>query len=122
MERNGYWVAQGVRTPSRGTAIPFSRLAARFEDDERSSDEWPQLAAPEDGMVAAELSDLRELVVRLPKRQRAVIIIRYWQDAQERDIAASLGVTPRAVRAMLARAYAKLHAAYERDEKISAGR
>jgi RNA polymerase sigma factor (sigma-70 family) len=118
MERNGYWIAQGVRAPSRGTAIPFSRLAARFEDDERSSDEWPRLAAPEDGMVAAELCDLRELVARLPKRQRAVIIMRYWQDAQERDIAASLGVTPRAVRAMLARAYAKLRAAYERADPL----
>jgi RNA polymerase sigma factor (sigma-70 family) len=103
--------------PSRGTAIPFSQLTARFEDDERSSDEWSQLAAPEDGMVAAELCDLRELVARLPKRQRAVVIMRYWQDAQERDIAASLGVTPRAVRAMLARAYAKLRAAYERPER-----
>ena len=118
MERNGYWVAQGVRTPSRGTAIPFSRLAARFEDDERSGDELPQLAAPEDGMVAAELADLRELVARLPKRQRAVVIMRYWQDAQERDIAASLGVTPRAVRAMLARAYARLRAAYERADPL----
>jgi RNA polymerase sigma factor (sigma-70 family) len=116
MERNGYWVASDVRAPSRGIAIPFSRLAARFEDDERSSDEWPQLAAPEDGMVAAELADLRELVARLPEGQRAAVIMRYWQDAQERDIAASLGVTPRAVRAMLARAYAKLRAAYEQSE------
>jgi hypothetical protein len=91
MERTGYWIAQGVRKPSRGTAIPFSRLTTRFEDDERSGDEWPQLAAPEDGMVAAELCDLRELVARLPKRQRAV-------------------------RAMLARAYAKLRAAYERSD------
>jgi Sigma-70, region 4 len=96
-----------VRAPSRGTAIPFSRLTARFEDDERSSDEWMQLAAPEDGMVAAELCDLRELVARPPKRQRAVVIMRYWQDAQERDIAASLGVTLRAMRAMRARAYAE---------------
>jgi RNA polymerase sigma factor (sigma-70 family) len=120
MERSGYWVASGVRAPSRGIAIPFSRLATRFEDDERSSDEWPQLAAPEDGMVAAELADLRELVSRLPERQRAAVIMRYWQDAQERDIAASLGVTPRAVRAMLARAHAKLRAAYEHKEEISA--
>jgi hypothetical protein len=103
MERNGYWIAQGVRKPSRGTAIPFSRLTARFEDDERASDEWPQLAAPEDGMVAAELADLRELVVRLPKRQRAVVIMRYWQDAQERDIAASLGHSARRSRHAQAR-------------------
>jgi len=116
VERNGYWIASNVRTPSRGTAIPFSRLTAHFEDDERSGDEWPQLAAPEDGMVAAELCNLRELVARLPKRQRAAVIMRYWQDTQEREIAASLGVTLRAVRAMLARAYARLRAAYERSE------
>jgi RNA polymerase sigma factor (sigma-70 family) len=118
MERSGYWTASNVRKPSRGTAISFSRLTAHFEDDERSGDEWPQLAAPEDGMVAAELCDLRELVARLPKRQRAVVIMRYWQDAQERDIAASLGVTPRAVHAMLARAYAKLRAAYKRADPL----
>jgi RNA polymerase sigma factor (sigma-70 family) len=116
MERNGYWIASNVRAPSRGIAIPFSRLAARYETDERAGDEWPQLAAPADGMVAAELCDLRELVARLPKRQRAVVIMRYWQDAQERDIAASLGVTTRAVRAMLKRAYAKLRTAYERSD------
>jgi DNA-directed RNA polymerase specialized sigma24 family protein len=46
-------------------------------------------------MVSAELADLRELVARLPRRQRAAVIMCYWQDAQERDIAPSLGVTPR---------------------------
>jgi hypothetical protein len=89
MERNGYWIASGVRAPSRGTAIPFSRLTTRYKTDERAGDEWPQLAAPEDGMAAAELADLRDLVTRLPERQRAVVIMRYWQDAQERDIATS---------------------------------
>jgi RNA polymerase sigma factor (sigma-70 family) len=117
MERNGYWIAPGVRKPSHGIAIPFSRLAARYEPDERAGDEWPQLVAHGDGMVAAELADLRELVTRLPERQRAVVIMRYWQNAQERDIAARLGVTPRAVRAMLAGAYAKLRAAYEQSGK-----
>jgi RNA polymerase sigma factor (sigma-70 family) len=68
-------------------------------------------------MVAAELADLRALVERLPKRQRAVVIMRYWQDARENEIAATLGVTPRAVRAMLTRAYAKLRAAYEGAER-----
>jgi DNA-directed RNA polymerase specialized sigma24 family protein len=96
MERTGYWVAPRVRGPSRGTAIPFSRLAARND--------------------ASELADLRELVARPPKRQRAVVIMRYWQDAHVRDIAASLGVTLSAIRAMLARAYAKLRAAYEQSD------
>jgi RNA polymerase sigma factor (sigma-70 family) len=115
MERNGYWVASGVRRPSRGVAIPFSRLMARCEADEQAPDEWPHLEDPADGMVAAELADLRALVERLPKRQRALILMRYWQDAREQDIATTLGVSTRAVRAMLARAHAKLRAAYERS-------
>jgi len=78
--------------PSRGIAIPFSRLAARCESDGHDEGEWPQLVAPADGMVAAELADLRALVERLPKRQRAVVIMRYWQDARENEIAATLGV------------------------------
>jgi hypothetical protein len=36
----------------RGIAIPFSRLAARYEADERAGEEWPQLVALEDAMVA----------------------------------------------------------------------
>jgi RNA polymerase sigma factor (sigma-70 family) len=112
MERNGYWVASDTQRPSRGTAIPFSRLTARYDADERGGNEWPQLVAPEDGMVAAELADLRALVERLPRRQRDIIIMRYWLDAQENDIATSLGVSTRAVRGALRRAYAKLRAAY----------
>jgi RNA polymerase sigma factor (sigma-70 family) len=117
MERNGYWRARDVAGPSRGIATPFSRLAARCESDDHDEGEWPRLVAPADGMVAAELADLRALVERPPKRQRAVVIMRYWQDARENEIAATLGVTPRAVRAMLTRAYAKLRAAYEGAER-----
>jgi DNA-directed RNA polymerase specialized sigma24 family protein len=114
MEGAGYWIAPDVRNPSRGTAIPFSQLAARCEEDERAIGEWLPLVAPEDGMVAAELADLRDLVGRLPKRQRTLIIMRYWQDALEQDIAATLKISPRAVRSMLARTHANLRAAYEK--------
>jgi RNA polymerase sigma factor (sigma-70 family) len=113
MERNGYWTAPDVAEPSRGVATPFSRLSARYDIDDHAKGEWPALVAPETGMVAAELADLRELVERLPARQRAVIVMRYWADAQESETAATLGVTPRAVRYMLKRAYARLRAAYE---------
>jgi len=113
MERNGYWIAAGVRAPSRGIAIPFSRLTTRFEDDERVGDEWPQLAAPEDGMVAAELADLRELVARLPERRSAVVIMRYWQDAPMRSYA-----PPTSVRKRSAQVHDKLVAAREAQRLI----
>ncbi len=45
---------------------------------------------------------------QLPPRQRAVIVLRYWQDLTDAQIAATLGCSPGTVRSQLARALAKL--------------
>jgi RNA polymerase sigma-70 factor (sigma-E family) len=45
---------------------------------------------------------------QLPPRQRAVIVLRYWQDLSDAQIAAALGCSPGTVRSQLARALAKL--------------
>ncbi len=45
---------------------------------------------------------------QLPPRQRAVIVLRYWQDLTDAQIAAALGCSPGTVRSQLARALAKL--------------
>lgn len=65
--------------------------------------------APDDGFSAAELADLRALVLRLPHRERIAVVLRFWHGAGERDIATALGgVTTRTVRNILRRAYARL--------------
>jgi RNA polymerase sigma-70 factor (sigma-E family) len=44
----------------------------------------------------------------LPPRQRAVIVLRYWEDLTDAQIAATLGCSPGTVRSQLSRALAKL--------------
>jgi RNA polymerase sigma-70 factor (sigma-E family) len=56
--------------------------------------------------------DLRDLVERslaaLPPRQRAVLVLRYWCDLSEREIAADLGISTGTVKSQAARALARL--------------
>ena len=105
-----------VQLPTRVTSR-FGAGPKWFPDNHSMLVEVGDADGPGFGLYRLSLDTANtELVARLPERQRAVVIMRYWQDAQERDIAASLGITPRAVRAMLKRAYAKLRVAYEQSE------
>ena len=56
------------------------------------------------GERAALLAALRQL----PPRQRAVIVLRYWQDLTDVQIAATLGCSPGTVRSQLSLALSKL--------------
>src|SRR6266568_3829064 len=56
------------------------------------------------GERAALLAALRQL----PPRQRAVVVLRYWEDLTDTQIAAALGCSPGTVRSQLSRALAKL--------------
>jgi len=53
---------------------------------------------------AALLTALRQL----PPRQRAVVVLRYWEDLTDAQIGATLGCSPGTVRSQLSRALAKL--------------
>ena len=56
------------------------------------------------GERAALLAALRQL----PVRQRAVVVLRYWEDLSDAQIAAALACSPGTVRSQLSRALAKL--------------
>lgn len=56
------------------------------------------------GERAALLAALRQL----PPRQRAVVVLRYWEDLTDAQIAVTLGCSPGTVRSQLSRALAKL--------------
>ena len=45
----------------------------------------------------------------LPRRQREVIVLRYWSDLSEREIAETLGISAGAVKSTASRAIAALH-------------
>ena len=84
-----------------------NRRFRRHRVTEQSGDP-PEIAVegPADlvGERAALLAALREL----PPRQRAVVVLRYWEDLTDVQIATALGCSPGTVRSQLSRALAKL--------------
>ena len=66
------------------------------------------VADPSDliGQRSALLSALREL----PARQRAIVVLRYWEDLSDAQVATALGCTEGTVRSQASRALAKLRA------------
>lgn len=55
-------------------------------------------------MVAAEHAAVLTAVRVLPRRQREVVVLRYWLELSEREIAAALGIAPGSVKAYASRA------------------
>ena len=102
LERYGY-------RPGQRLVLFFSEVAA--SDDDATADDLP-LPEPRDPFTAADLADLRGYVEQLPPRERAVVVMRYWQRAREHEIAAALGVTSRTIRNLLRKAHARLYALY----------
>lgn len=59
---------------------------------------------------------LWRLLATLPHRQRAVIVLRYYEDMSEEQIAATLGCAPGTVKSQASKALAKLRAAMPAEE------
>jgi RNA polymerase sigma factor (sigma-70 family) len=111
MEQRGYWVREGVARPNRVLPQLLARLRMDGDDGEESA-AGAQPADQTDHFSAAELADLRAQVLALPERERVAVVLRYWQQAREDEIAAALGVTTRSVRNYLRGAYDRLRDAY----------
>jgi RNA polymerase sigma-70 factor (sigma-E family) len=58
--------------------------------------------------LVGERDALLAALQELPPRQRTVIVLRYWEDLTDAQIAATLGCSPGTVRSQLSRALAKL--------------
>ena len=73
-------------------------------------------AAPREGVVEAEVRpDVLEAIARLSLRQRAVVVLTYWQDLHEQETAELLGISVGSVRRHLARAHARLRGVIHDD-------
>jgi RNA polymerase sigma factor (sigma-70 family) len=56
----------------------------------------------------SDIDEIWPVVVGLPARQRAVVVLRYYEDLSEADIAAVLGCRPGTVKSLAARALKRL--------------
>jgi RNA polymerase sigma-70 factor (sigma-E family) len=72
---------------------------------EQPTEELPEHAVRESG---AEPTDLWTAMARLPRRQRAVVVLRYFEDLTEAQAAEALGCSVGTVKSQTSRALAKL--------------
>jgi RNA polymerase sigma-70 factor (sigma-E family) len=84
------------------------RLLAGSRD--AASAQWTQ-TAPDVELAAADRDRTLRALRRLPPRRRAVIVLRYYDDLGEADIAATLGISVGTVKSQLSRALEQLRAA-----------
>lgn len=64
--------------------------------------------APDPTDTIAERDHLIRLLRDLPPRQRAAIVLRYWEDLSEQDAARAMGCSPGTVKAAASRGLARL--------------
>jgi RNA polymerase sigma-70 factor (sigma-E family) len=58
--------------------------------------------------ASLDAEEMADAIAALPYRQRAAIVLRYWHDCSEADIAATLGCRPGTVGSLIHRALAEL--------------
>jgi RNA polymerase sigma-70 factor (sigma-E family) len=74
----------------------------------------PPVDSPEVAVVQDEgATEVRAALVQLPRRQREVVVLRYFLDMSEAEIATTLGISRGAVKAHAARALTALNARLE---------
>jgi RNA polymerase sigma factor (sigma-70 family) len=117
--REGLRADPRARQPERGLAIVFSRISNEADDKCDTGAIAGAHLTEIESFTRAELADLRSLVERLPRRERLAVVMRFWQQASEAEIAQALGVTTRAVRYTLARGYRRLGAWYAGEQETA---
>ncbi|GEP39016.1 DNA-directed RNA polymerase sigma-70 factor [Nocardioides psychrotolerans] len=103
-----------VRKIALHTALVQQRKAsARRETTVRSMPEapvpggsWPSAVSSEDGLL--ERDEVWAAIAELPPRQRAVVVLRYYEDLSERQIAETLGIRPGTVKSQSSAALSTL--------------
>ena len=76
--------------------------------EEYPTDELPDQVVADHASASDLAETLRRAVDRLPQRMRAAVVLRYFEDMTEAEVAAALGVSLGTVKSTVSRAVAKL--------------
>lgn len=83
----------------------------RRKVDEYPAEELPEVPTIRDATADCDLRDaMWAALARLPRRQRAMVVLRYYEDMTEVETAEVLGISVGAVKSGVSRAMAKLRA------------
>ena len=103
----------------------FLDASRKRSSTERPASEHPDRPTGEDvASAVADRAALMAALARLPSRQRACVVLRYFEELDVRETAAALGCSPGTVKSQTSRALASLRAMFDdaaRDELVVAG-
>ena len=101
------------RVREEGARDAYVRRIMVRESYRRPSIAMPIMAEPDETHTHESIEDrldLFPLLAALPRQQRAVVVLRYYEDLSEREIADALGCSPGSVKRHASRALAALRA------------
>ncbi len=68
----------------------------------------PERSTPDSSAGVAQRAELLAALRKLPRKMRAVLVLRYWEDLSEAETAALLGCSVGSVKAQASRGLARL--------------
>lgn len=116
--RNGYTIASAeayVRRAILNTYLDSGRRSSRWRKIAHLQAE-PELREPSDTQTESRL-DLRGELMKLTPRERACLVLRYYEDLKVDDIAEWLDISPGAVKRYLSDGLAKMAIRLKDDSK-----
>jgi RNA polymerase sigma-70 factor (sigma-E family) len=107
-----------VAPPQRGpylrrVAVNLWKNRLRSLTRERRARVRSMITSQTDGGSHEDRAALRSAVLRLPRRQRACVVLRYYEDLPEREVASLLGCSVGTVKSQTSRALARLRKEFE---------
>jgi RNA polymerase sigma factor (sigma-70 family) len=100
----------------RATVVNLVRSHARRVAVERRHAERAEREPPMDAPDISERDRMRSALMRLPVRQRTAVVLRYYEDLPEAEVARLMRLRGSAVRSLVARGMASLRVVVDVEE------